>query len=123
MGHTSPALKALGWRPLRLFLIAAAFAPAQLHAANRDLLLADRVALPCWIENEKVIAVVNSTGKPLPAGSKLTVNAVQIPQGTHFVYSTTLGKTPSGAVFRIGRGRSSSCTASVAIPAPVTRGP
>jgi hypothetical protein len=90
-------------------------------AANRDVFQFNRVPLTCFIEHEKVIAVVNSTGETL-AGGTLRVDAVTVPNGGHFIRSRKIGQLPSGTIIRIGAVRSSSCTASVTIPPPVMRG-
>ncbi len=87
-------------------------------AFDRNGLFGNSVSLPCWIENEKVIAVVNATGKTLPAGTTLSVNAVPMPDGEHFVRRKTIARTPSGGIIRIGAVPSSSCTASVTQPRP-----
>lgn len=103
----------------RLALIAClSLAASQTGAANRKFLQFDSVSLSCWIENEKVIAVVNSTGKTLPAGSVLSVDAVPVPDGEHFIRRKTIARTPSGGIIRIGAVPSSSCTASVKQPLP-----
>ena len=81
----------------------------------------NRVSLACWIENEKVIAVVNSTGKTLPAGTKLSVDAIRIPDGSHYRKSTTMGRTATGGIIRMGAVPSSSCTASARLPMPVLK--
>jgi hypothetical protein len=106
------------------YMIAAAALPlAATHsvAANRDVFQFNRVPLTCFIEHEKVIAVVNSTGETL-AGGTLRVDAVTVPNGGHFIRSRKIGQMPSGTIIRIGAVRSSSCTASVTIPPPVMRG-
>jgi hypothetical protein len=87
-------------------------------AASRKMFQFNSVSLACWIENEKVIAVVNSTGRTLAAGSVLSVDAVAVPDGEHFIRSKTIARTPSGGIIRIGAVPSSSCTASVTLPLP-----
>ena len=103
--------------------ILAVFPIAATHsaAANRDVFQVNRIALACWIENEKVIAVVNSTGSTLAAGGTLRVDAVKIPDGQHYIRSRKIGKMPSGTITRLGAVRSSSCTASVTTRPPVLR--
>ncbi len=90
-------------------------------AANRDVFGFNSVAIPCWIENEKVIAVVNSTGKTLASGTALRIQAVRSPDGEHFVLNKKMGQTPSGTVIRFGAVPSSGCTATVRSPRPVLR--
>ena len=104
--------------------ILAVFPIAATHsaAANRDVFQVNRIALPCWIENEKVIAVVNSTGSTFAAGGTLRVDAVTMPAGQHYIRSWKIGKTPSGTIIQKGAVRSSSCTASVTTLPPVVRG-
>ena len=102
-----------------LALMICANSPAT--AIDGTSVFANRVSLACWIEDQKVIAVVNSTGKTLPAGTRLSVDAIRIPDGTHYKKSTTLGRTPSGEIIRMGAVPSSSCTASARLPMPVVR--
>lgn len=90
-------------------------------AANRDVFGFNSISIPCWIENEKVIAIVNSTGKTLAAGTTLRINAVRLPDGEHYALNKKMGQTPSGTVIRFGAVPSSSCTASVRSPRPVLR--
>lgn len=93
----------------------------QAQAIDRTGVLFNSVPLACWIENEKVIAVVNSTGKTLPAGTRLSVDAVRIPDGTHYKKGGTIARTPSGGIIRMGAVPSSSCTASARLPMPVLK--
>ena len=90
-------------------------------AASLDVFGFNSISIPCWIENEKVVAVVNSTGKTLAAGTTLRIDAVKSPDGEHFVISKKMGRTPSGTVIRLGAVPSSSCTATVRTPRPVLR--
>lgn len=106
---------------LLLAVFAMAYFASPAPAIDAEGLVWNRVSLTCWIENEKVIAVVNSTGKTLPGGTKLSVDAVRLPDGSHFRKTTTLGRTPSGGIIRIGAVPSSSCTASARLPMPVLK--
>ena len=90
-------------------------------AANRDVFGFNSISIPCWIENEKVVAVVNSTGKTLAAGTALRINAARLPDGENYVLTKKMGQTPSGTVIRFGAVPSSSCTATVRPPRPVLR--
>lgn len=103
------------------FLVFMIFANSQAAAIDRTGVLFNSVSLACWIEDQKVIAVVNSTGKTLPAGTRLSVDAIRIPDGTHYKKTGTLGRTPSGAIIRMGAVPSSSCTAFARMPMPVLR--
>ncbi len=100
-------------------ILGAGLAASHAQAVDRTGVLWNSIPLPCWIEDEKVIAVVNSTGKTLPAGTTLNVNAVPVPDGEHFIRSKTIARTPTGGIIRIGAVPSSSCTASVRLPRPV----
>ncbi len=93
----------------------------QAQAIDRTGVLFNSVSLACWIENEKVIAVVNSTGKTLPAGTRLSVDAIRIPDGMHYKKGGIIARTPSGGIIRMGAVPSSSCTASARLPMPVLR--
>ncbi len=106
----------------RLAIIAfLVFGSSQSVAANRDVFGFNSIAIPCWIENEKVIAVVNSTGKTLASGTALRIVAVRTPDGEQFVLNKKMGQTPSGTVIRFGAVPSSGCTATVRSPRPVLR--
>jgi hypothetical protein len=112
--HLATTLTARCFAAMATALLASSFT----LAANRKTVLFNNVSLACWIENEKVVAVVNSTGKTLPLGTMLTVDATPIPDGPHFVRSAKIAQTPSGGIIRIGAVSSASCTASARLPLP-----
>jgi hypothetical protein len=118
----SGMLKSFVPAAFRVTLLAIFVSTAMQSAASaKDVFQLSRVPLTCFIEHEKIIAVVNSTGETL-AGGTLRVDAMLVPSGQHFIRSRKIGQMPSGTVIRIGAARASSCSASVTIPRPVTRG-
>ena len=118
-------LRSMSTKPMSaaffIAMVGLAFTSGYAAAVEPTGLIWNRVSLACWIENEKVIAVVNSTGKTLPAGTKLSVDAIRIPDGSHYRKSTTLGRTATGGIIRMGAVPSSSCTASARLPMPVLK--
>ena len=89
---------------------------ASVHAAfpiQRNLFesTAFRVWLTCQVQNEKVLAITNTSGATISAGTRITYDAIRKPDQAHYGRTiSTAGMTPGG-VLQIGAVPSFSCTA------------
>ena len=89
-----------------------AVAGSALSAVRTDV-FANRVAIGCQIENEKVLVLVNTTASAIPAGTRLSWDAILKPNQQHQAGSLMLGAAlQPGRVVKKGLSPAFSCTAS-----------
>jgi hypothetical protein len=98
----------------RIRLAMLALVLAGLHgagAAPRLDTTALTTPLDCRIRDYKVVAITNTTGATIPAGTRISYDTIRIPDGAHIGGSFVSGVVAPGAVIQIGAWESSSCTA------------
>ena len=69
------------------------------------------MGLGCQVQNEKLLAITNTTGAVISAGTNITYDAIRKADQAHYGRTISTGGMAPGAVLKIGVLPSSSCTA------------